>query len=109
MRVYEMVRHRRARVVVVVTLAVIVALVAFASTAGAAAPTGVPLRNWSVSKILQGPGRVEVSSGAQTDGALDQTVDTGRVAFNLPRSRRAARQPTWTSTRRTSRPRTRRR
>jgi len=83
MRVYEMVRRRRARVVVVVALAVIGALIAFASSAGAAAPSGFPLRNWSVSEILQGPGRVEVSSGAQTDGALDQTVDTGGVAFNL--------------------------
>jgi uncharacterized delta-60 repeat protein len=82
MRVYEMVRRRRARLVGVVTLAVIGALAAFASTAGAA-PSGSPLRIWSVSEILQGPGRVEVSSGAQTDGALDQTIDTGTVAFNL--------------------------
>ena len=83
MRVFERIRRRRARVVVVVTLAVIGALVVFASAAGAASPSGSPLRIWSVSEILQGPGRVEVGGGTQADGALDQTVDTGTVAFNL--------------------------
>ncbi|HJS93022.1 MAG TPA: Calx-beta domain-containing protein [Solirubrobacteraceae bacterium] len=78
-------RHRWTRVLTVVALAAVAALVAFASTAGAAAPSpnGSPLRNWSVSEILQGPGRVEVSGGTQANGALDQTVDTGAVAFNL--------------------------
>src|ERR1700750_3147966 len=54
-----------------------------AAPAPAATPSGGPLRVWSVSTIEQGPGRVELQSGAQTDGALDRTVDVGRVAFNL--------------------------
>jgi hypothetical protein len=62
-------------------------LLAFALTtaapAAAAEPSGGPLRLWSVSAIDQGAGRVQVDGGAQADGALDQTVDLGRVAFNL--------------------------
>src|SRR5689334_8812441 len=54
-----------------------------AAPAQGAAPSGGPLRLWSVSAIEQGRGRVEVQSGAQADGALDRTVDIGRVAFNL--------------------------
>ena len=42
------------------------------------------MRFWSVSKVEHGTGEVPVQSGAQVGGKLQQSVDVGRVVFNLP-------------------------
>ena len=60
------------------------ALLAFAAPAsGAPAPSGDPVRFWSVSKVEQGAGEVPVTSGAQLGGVLEKVVDLGRIAFNF--------------------------
>ena len=60
------------------------ALLAFAAPASAApAPSGDPVRFWSVSKVEQGAGEVPVTSGAQLGGVLHKVVDLGDVAFNF--------------------------
>ena len=86
MRGYEVVPRRRARVVIVVALAAIGALLAFASSAAVAAPRpiGSAVRKWSVSKIEQGVGKVLVKRDVQTQGQLNQTFDLGPAAFNFP-------------------------
>ena len=61
----------------------LVAALLFAAAA-AAAPDTSPVRFWSVSKVVQGAGEVQVGSGAQVGGKLQQSVDVGRVVFNLP-------------------------
>ena len=54
------------------------ALLAFAAPASAApAPSGDPVRFWSVSKVEQGAGEVPVTSGAQLGGVLEKVVDLG--------------------------------
>jgi uncharacterized delta-60 repeat protein len=58
------------------------AFLAFDDCAGAA-PSGEPVRLWSVSKELVGTGDVPVSSGAQVGGVLKQSAKVGRVVFNL--------------------------
>jgi hypothetical protein len=50
-----------------------------------------PVRFWSVSKLEHGTGAVPVRSGAQVGGKLQQSVDVGRVVFNLPLP-----EPYWT-------------
>ncbi len=51
----------------------------------AAAPSGGPVRFWSVSKVEQGAGEVEVEveHGAQVGDTLHRVVDLGHVAFNF--------------------------
>jgi uncharacterized delta-60 repeat protein len=48
------------------------------------ATSGDPVRFWSVSRIDEGAGQVPVGNGAQVGGKLQETVDVGHVAFNLP-------------------------
>ena len=47
------------------------------------AAAGDPVRFWSVSKIEQGAGKVEVDRGAQVGGVLQKVDDLGPVAFNF--------------------------
>jgi uncharacterized delta-60 repeat protein len=49
----------------------------------APAAAGDPVRFWSVSKIEQGAGEVEVDHGAQVGGVLNKVDDLGPVAFNF--------------------------
>jgi hypothetical protein len=42
------------------------------------------VRFWSVSKVEQGAGEVEVEHGAQVGNTLHRVVDLGHVAFNFP-------------------------
>ena len=80
MRGYEMVRSRWARVVILVTLAVIGVLLAFASSAPAA-PRRIGLeRHWSVSKIEQGLGKKLVGHDPPREGGV---FDLGPAAFKL--------------------------
>ena len=53
-------------------------------------PNTSPVRLWSVSKVEQGAGELPVTNGTQVGGELLQTVDLGRVVFNLPLA-----QPYW--------------
>ena len=55
-----------------------------APAAASPEPDTSPVRLWSVSKVEQGAGEVPVSDGAQVGGKLQETVDLGRVVFNLP-------------------------
>ncbi len=55
-------------------------------------PDTSPVRLWSVSKVEQGAGELPVTNSAQVGGELLQTVDLGRVVFNLPLAR-----PYWES------------
>ena len=71
---------------------VAVALFILAASA-AAAPSGDPVRFWSVSKVEQGAGEVEVAHGAQVGGTLHKVVDLGRTAFNFRRNRRRRSHP----------------
>jgi Calx-beta domain len=61
------------------------ALALFAAPA-LGAPSGAPVRLWSVSKVQQGRGLAQVASGAQIGDELSKTVDLGPVAFNIPGS-----------------------
>ncbi len=65
-------------------LVAIVATLSVLAAPSAAAPSGDPVRFWSVSKELVGTGDVPVSSGAQVGGVLKQSAKVGRVVFNLP-------------------------
>jgi uncharacterized delta-60 repeat protein len=47
------------------------------------AAAGDPVRFWSVSKIEQGAGEIEVDHGAQVGGQLQKVDDLGPVAFNF--------------------------
>jgi hypothetical protein len=73
-------RLRRALVLLVVPVAALLWL----AVPAAAAPSGDPVRIWSVSRIEQGAGAVPVSEGAQVGGKLEETAEVGRVMFNLP-------------------------
>lgn len=64
--------------------ATLATLLLLASPAAAAAPSGDPVRLWSVSRVVQGAGEVPAARGAQLGGKLQQSVDLGRVVFNLP-------------------------
>ena len=57
-------------------------LLAFSSAAAAADQE--PVRLWTVSRVDQGSGVVQVGSGAQVGGLLQQYTDVGRPVFNLP-------------------------
>jgi uncharacterized delta-60 repeat protein len=48
------------------------------------AASGDPARFWSVNRVDEGAGEVLVQGGAQVGGKLQEMVDVGRVAFNLP-------------------------
>lgn len=81
---YELVRRPSVRVLTVIAVAAVGVLLAFASSAAAApAPSGGPLRFWSVSKIGQGAGTAKVASGAQDAGVLHRVLDLGPSAFNF--------------------------
>jgi hypothetical protein len=67
----------------VAVAAALPALPALAVSADAA-PSGDPVRFWTVSKELAGAGDVPVSSGAQVGGVLKKYAKVGRVVFNLP-------------------------
>lgn len=88
MRGYEMVRRRGARVVIVVTLAVIGVLPAFAAPASARSPkppareVGHPRVTWSASKIEQGIGEVQLAHGRHMKDQLDEVVDLGPASFH---------------------------
>jgi hypothetical protein len=50
-----------------------------------AAPAGAdsgPLQIWSLSAVEQGVGKVPLAGDAQPSGALDRSVDLGRVALH---------------------------
>jgi uncharacterized delta-60 repeat protein len=82
---YEVKRRRWARVLVLAGLAAVGAMLASVSPAAAApGASGDPVRFWSVSQLQLGAGEVQVGSGAQAGGKLQESVDVGRVAFNLP-------------------------
>jgi len=85
MLAYEVKRRRSARVLVAVALAAVGTTLVFVSPA-AAAPgrSGDPVRFWSVSQIQEGAGAVQAGSGAQAGGKLQESVDVGRLVFNLP-------------------------
>ncbi len=70
------------------TLIALSLLVASPATA-TAAPSGAPVRLWSVSRVDQGGGAKEVAHGAQAGGTVQQVVNLGRVAFNFRGS------PSW--------------
>jgi hypothetical protein len=57
-------------------------LVLVAPAAAAPAPDASPLRLWSLSAIEQGVGKVPLAGDAQPSGALDRSVDLGRVALH---------------------------
>jgi hypothetical protein len=61
----------------------LVALLAFASPAAALGDSS-PVRLWSISRIDQGAGAVQVAHRGQVGDKLRQTADVGRVVFNLP-------------------------
>ena len=63
--------------------AALVALLAFAGTAAAAGDSS-PVRLYSISRIDQGTGAVEVTHGGQVGDTLQKTAKVGRVVFNLP-------------------------
>lgn len=87
MRDYEPNPRRRGNLLTAIGLAAVAALLAFATPAAAASSSaGDPLRLWSVSRIDQGTGEVQVGSGGQVGGKLREAVDVGRTAFNLPLS-----------------------
>jgi uncharacterized delta-60 repeat protein len=65
-------------------LVAVVATLSMLAAPSAAAPSGDPVRFWSVSKELVGTGDVPVSSGAQVGAVLKQSAKVGRVVFNLP-------------------------
>jgi hypothetical protein len=85
MRVSDMVRRRRSRVVIVVTLGAIgVLLLAFAARAAAAPDRiGPPFLRWSMSKIEQSVGQQPVAHGTHGKGLLDETFDLGPAAFSF--------------------------
>jgi uncharacterized delta-60 repeat protein len=90
MRGYGMVGRRRARVVIVVTLAVIGVLVAFTSSAAADPPAAASKRigpsvfKWSVSRIEQGVGKKLLGHDDPPEGDV---FDLGPSAFELGNSR----------------------
>lgn len=104
MRDYEMARRRWARVLTIVAVAGAGVLLAMASPAAiarpaqagsaAAGPNTDPVRFWSVSKVEQGIGKVQVSNGSQQGGFLHKDVDLGLAAFSeepaLPADRATA-------------------
>src|SRR5262245_20624397 len=68
-----------------VPAAAICVLLACASTAVAAPHRiGPPVRKWSMSKIEEGVGKVQVAHDTQRRGQLNESVDLGRVTFDLP-------------------------
>ena len=66
------------------TLVTSVAVLLLACSSAAAAADQDPVHFWSVSRVEQGAGAVQVASGAQLGGKLEQHVDVGRTVFNLP-------------------------
>ena len=54
------------------------------AASAAASPDSGPVRFWSVTRVEQGGGEVPVREGAQAGGRLQESVDIGRVVFNLP-------------------------
>jgi uncharacterized delta-60 repeat protein len=65
-----------------IALTLVLASLLFAPSA-LAAPSGAPVRLWSVSRVDQGGGEAAVQHGGQVGGTLRQVVDLGRVAFNF--------------------------
>ena len=63
------------------TVAALAALLLLAGPS-AAAPSSGPLRIWSVSALEQGVGEVQLAGGSQPQGALDRSIDLGRVALH---------------------------
>lgn len=66
-------------------LALIALLLVF-PTPAAAASRHAPVRLWSVRRVDQGGGAVEVAHGAQAGGTLKRAVSLGPVAFNFRES-----------------------
>jgi len=63
-------------------LVALVALLLLAAPAGARAAETGPLLIWSLSAIEQGVGKVPLAGDAQPRGALERSVDLGRVALH---------------------------
>jgi hypothetical protein len=65
-------------------IAVVLGLSLVVAAPATAATDPSPVRLWSVSKVVQGTGEAPVRDGAQVGGTLRQTVEIGRLVFNLP-------------------------
>ena len=79
-------------------IAVALSLSLVVAAPAAAATDQSPVRLWSVSKVAQGTGEASVRQGTQVGGTLRETVEIGRLVFNLP-----LHAPYWASCRATGR------
>jgi uncharacterized delta-60 repeat protein len=82
-------KPRSATLYAMTRVALILAVLTFSASPAVAAPapSGAPVRFWSVSKVEQGAGDVEITGGAQFGDMLHKLVDIGPSVFNFGPSR----------------------